>query len=271
MAGSNKARLTLSDGSVITLEDAQNGTLATQGGVRVEKDSNGNIRYHTGAAPAATPAAINTITTPKGGQFRVTLPDGSVAMLNAASSLSYPVRFTGGERRVKMTGEVYFEISKQLQPGGKGNVPFLVEAAGQEVAVLGTQFNIHAYPDEPGVRTTLVEGSVKVRTENGQSVILVPGQQAVWTDQLAVMPADIAGQLAWVNGDFVFRGETLAHVLRQVARWYDVSVEYPSHIGQLRFSGMISRSQPLSAIIKMMQTTKKATVTIKERRLIVTD
>lgn len=271
VAGSNKASLTLADGSVITLEDAQNGTIAMQSGVRIEKDSSGNLLYQAGDSPATTPAAINIISTPNGGQYRITLPDGSIALLNAASSLSYPVRFTSRERRVKMTGEVYFDISKLPLPNGKGNIPFFVEAAGQEVAVLGTQFNINAYPDEPAVTTTLVEGSVKVSAENGQFALLEPGQQAVWSEQLSVRPADIPQQLAWINGDFVFRDESLASVLRQVGRWYNVSVEYPPHIGQLRFNGMISRSQPLAAIIKMIQTTKKATVTIKERRLIVTD
>ncbi|WP_341838879.1 FecR family protein [Chitinophaga caseinilytica] len=271
MAGVNKASLTLADGSVIALDDMHDGPVAVQHGVRVEKESDGNIRYHDKGTQEAALPATNTITTPKGGQYRITLPDGSVARLNAASSLSYPVRFSGRERRVKMTGEVYFEISKQPMPGGAGNMPFFVESPGQEVQVLGTHFNINAYSDEPAVKTTLVEGSVKVTTGDGTSALLKPGQQTVLTNHLIVQPADIAQQLAWTNGDFVFRGETLEGVLRQVGRWYDVSVEYPPHIGQLRFSGMISRSQPLSAIVKMIQSTKKATVTIKERRLIVTD
>ncbi|MBO9153526.1 FecR family protein [Chitinophaga sp. GCM10012297] len=271
LPGVNKASLTLLDGSVIALEEIQDGTVAVQRGVRIEKDTGGNIRYYADRKQETSPVAINTITTPKGGQYRIILPDGSVARLNAASSLVYPVRFAGSERRVKMTGEVYFEISKLPLPGGKGNVPFFVESAGQEVQVLGTHFNINAYGDEAAIRTTLVEGSVKVRSTDGRSAMLKPGQQAVLAKQLRVQQADISRELAWTNGDFVFRGETLEGVLRQVGRWYDVSVEYPPHIGQLRFSGMISRSQPLSAIVKMIQSTKKATVTIKERRLIVTD
>ncbi|WP_160716461.1 FecR family protein [Chitinophaga solisilvae] len=271
LPGNNIASLTLSDGSVIALDSVQNGTIALQGGVRIEKDTSGNIRYHAEARTGVMPAATNTIATPRGGQYRIILPDGSVAMLNAASSLSYPVCFAEKERRVKMTGEVYFEIRQQKMPGGKENVPFFVESAGQEVQVLGTHFNINAYSDEPAVKTTLAEGSVKVRSAGGRSVLLKPGQQAVLAKQLTVQPADITEQLAWVSGDFVFRGETLESVLRQVGRWYDVSAEYPPHIGQLRFNGMISRSQPLSAIIGMIQSTKKASVTIKERRLIVTD
>lgn len=271
LPGERKARLTLADGSVITLGDAQKGIIATEGGVRIEKDTEGHIRYNAGKRPEATTPAVNTITTLNGGQYRVTLPDGSIAMLNASSSLIYPIRFSDKERRVKMTGEVYFEIEKMRLPGGKGNVPFFVETAGQEVQVLGTHFNINAYGDETAIRTTLVEGSVKIRSAGGQSALLKPGQQAVLTKQLDVQPADIQQQLAWVNGDFVFRGETLESILRQVERWYDIEVEYPSHIGKLRFNGMVSRSQPLSAIVKMIQSTKKATVTVKKRRLIVTD
>jgi len=271
LPGENKARLTLADGSVISLSDAQNGTIATQAGVRIEKNADGNIRYNADRKQEAMPSAVNTITTPNGGQYRVTLPDGSIAMLNAASSLSYPVQFSDKERRVKMTGEVYFEIEKISMPDGKDNVPFFVETDGQEVQVLGTHFNINAYHNETAIRTTLAEGSVKIRSNGGQSALLKPGQQAVLAKQLAVQQVDIQQQLAWVNGDFVFRGETLESILRQVQRWYDIEVEYPPHIGKMRFNGMVSRAQPLSAIVKMIQSTKKATVTVKKRRFIVTE
>ncbi|AFD07227.1 FecR family protein [Solitalea canadensis] len=270
LPGSDKALLTLADGTVKSLTDAQNGIVATQGGVRIEKDGNGNVRYFVGPQEAES-TAMNTIATPKGGKFQVTLPDGSKAMLNAASSLSYPVHFTGNERRVRMTGEVYFEIKKLVRPEGKGNIPFFVETDKQEIQVLGTHFNVNAYGDENTVRTTLVEGSVNVRCNSGQSVLLKPGQQAVLTGTLEVREADIQQQLAWVNGDFIFRGETLENVLRQVSRWYDVDVECPAHIGQLRFNGMVSRSQPISSIIKMIQSTKKAKVTLNERRFVVTE
>lgn len=271
LPGTHKARLTLADGSVISLNDARNGIIATQSGVRIEKDADGNILYKAAGKPGAMTSAVNTIATPNGGQYRVTLPDGSIAMLNAASSLSYPVCFPDKERRVKMTGEVYFEIAKKHMPGEKGNLPFFVETAGQEVQVLGTHFNINAYGNETAIRTTLVEGSVKIRSNAGQSALLKPGQQALLAKQLKVQQADIQQQLAWVNGDFIFRGETLESILRQVERWYDIKVEYPPHIGKMRFNGMVSRSQPLSAIVKMIQATQKATVTVKKRRFIVTD
>ncbi|MNL25924.1 fec operon regulator FecR [compost metagenome] len=169
-----------------------------------------------------------------------------------------------------MTGEVYFEVAKVTQPNSAKRIPFFVESHKQVVEVLGTHFNINAYPDEKAIKTTLAEGSVRVKTLNGHSVLLQPGQQAVLEENLRVESADIRQQLAWKNGDFIFRGETLESALRQVARWYDVEVECPPQLGKLRFNGMVSRSQPLSMIIEMIQLTKQAKVTLKERRLIVT-
>ena len=271
LPGSNSANLTLSDGSVVSLKNVPDGLIASQDGVRIIKNQDGNIHYKTENNNQADSTVINTINTPIGGQYKVILPDGSIAMLNAASSLSYPVHFSKNERRVKMTGEVYFEIKKITNSNGIGNVPFYVESNYQEIQVLGTQFNINAYDNENSVKTTLKEGSVKVKSNDGQSVQLIPGQQAILNDKLKVKEADMEQELAWVNGDFVFQEAKLASVLRQVERWYNVKTEFPAHIGEIRFNGMISRSQPLSAIIKMIESTKMASVTIIERRLILTD
>ncbi len=269
--GQNTALLTLADGSVISLDDVRDGTVAMQDGVRIDKDSNGYVTYNMEKEEQGVSDALNTISTPKGSQYKVVLPDGSTALLNAGSSLTYPVCFSEKERRVQMTGEVYFEVKKVPAPKGTGNKPFFVETATQSVQVLGTHFNINAYRDERAVRTTLVEGRVKVNTKDGRSAVLKPGQQTILAQSLEVREADLQEQLSWVNGDFVFRGATLESVLRQVARWYDVEVECPAHLGKIRFTGMVSRTQPLSVIAKMIQSTKKAKVTIKERRFVVTD
>ncbi|SMC94143.1 FecR family protein [Pedobacter africanus] len=277
LPGGHKATLTLADGSVISLEDATSGTLARQDGIQIEKTRDGNILYRMAGDKVLQGTTTNTITTPKGGQYQVCLPDGTRAWLNAASSLSYPLHFDAKERRVKMTGEVYFEVAKLYSSlrGGRDRrperVPFFVETDKQEIQVLGTHFNVNAYPDETAVKTTLVEGSVRVHARNGQSALLKPGQQAVLDGAIRVRDADIEQQLAWKNGDFIFRGETLESVLRQVSRWYDIEVEYPHQLGNMRFNGMVSRLQPLSTIIEMIQSTKKATATLKGRRLIVTD
>lgn len=271
LPGSNQAMLTLADGSVISLSDKPMGKLTLQDGLEVEKTKEGEVIYSPDKKKSGISYAINTIATPRGGQYQVTLPDGTKAWLNAASSLSYPLRFGKKGRKVKMTGEIYFEVARVVNSGTGKRMPFLVETEKQQVQVLGTHFNVKAYQDEPEVRTTLLEGSVKIVSHHGQSVLLQPGQLALLTGQIEVKAADVNRELAWKNGDFIFRGETLETALRQIARWYNVEVECPERLGRLRFNGMISRKQPLSMIVDMIQLTKLAKVTIKGRRLIVTD
>lgn len=270
LTGSGKATLTLADGSTISLAEVEDGEIAAQEGLRVEKTADGEIIYRLDDNIITTANAYNSVVTPNGSEYRISLPDGSKARLNAASSLTYPVHFSDEERRVKMTGEVYFEIAKAESLRNKKHIPFIVETDKQEVHVLGTHFNVNAYTDEPAIRTTLVEGSVRVTSsESGQSVLLKPGQQATLTDRLKIEEADIQQQLAWKNGDFIFQGETLDDILRKVARWYDVDVECPEHFGQLRFNGMVSRSKPLSTIIDIIQSTNKVNIKLEGRRLIV--
>ncbi|MBD1425796.1 FecR family protein [Sphingobacterium arenae] len=271
LPGSDKAVLTLADGSTISLTDVANGEILEEEGIQVEKTEEGEIVYRTNNLANAPAEAYNRVVTPNGGQYRIMLPDGSKAWLNAASSLTYPVNFSRKERRVKMTGEIYFEVAKVTDERNV-RVPFFVETEKQEVQVLGTKFNVNAYLDEPVLQTTLVEGSVRVNaTESGKSVVLKPGQFAILSDNLEVHNADIQQQLAWKNGDFVFQSEELQSILRKVARWYDIDVFCPVHLGKVRFDGMVSRKQPLSTIIDMLKITGKVNVQIKERRLIVTD
>ncbi|MFN0293108.1 FecR family protein [Pedobacter helvus] len=269
--GGEKALLTLANGKVVSLSDVTVGTtVALQGHVRVEKTKEGSIVYHANTKATSYVAAKNTLTTPNGGHFKATLPDGTIAWLNAASSISYPLKFAADERRIKMTGEVYFEVAK-LTDGKRKRIPFFVETDKQEIQVLGTHFNVNAYTNEDAVRTTLVEGSVKVRANDGQVALLRPGQQTVLAKNLKVQRADIEQQLAWKNGDFIFRGEKLEDVLRQISRWYDIEVECPKHLADVRFTGMVSRSQPISVIKEMIETTKKLKVELKERRFTVTE
>ncbi|MEQ7800193.1 FecR family protein [Pedobacter sp. ASV1-7] len=272
LPGGDKAFLTLSDGTMVALSTAENGQIAVQEGLEVEKTSEGEIIYQTNRIAARNVNVFNSIVTPNGGQYRITLPDGSKALLNAASSLTYPVHFSNRERRIKMTGEVYFEIAKATNSKNK-RIPFFIETDKQEIQVLGTHFNVNAYKNESMVKTTLVEGRVKVKSHQGQTVLLKPGQQALLTDQLWVETVDIQQQLAWKNGDFIFKSENLQSVLRQIARWYDIEVVCPEHLETLRMNGMISRSKPLSTIIDMIETTheNKITLTLKGRRLIVTN
>jgi transmembrane sensor len=251
--GSNKALLTLSDGSKIALDDARNGTLGNQGQTTLNKTKNDELIYESGAAAAKNaPVVYNTVSTPKGGEFQLVLSDGSKIWLNAASSITFPTTFSGTERRVTITGEVYFEVAKNKE------LPFRVIAGKQTVEVLGTHFNINAYADESAIKTTLMEGSVKVSSGN-QSAILKPDQQANistnGSDMIKIKTVDTDNVLAWKNGSFDFEKEELQAIMRQVARWYDVDVKYEGNVPLKSFTGSISRNVNLSELLKMLKYT----------------
>ncbi len=273
--GKDAAILTLKDGSVISLTDIRNGSVvALQGGVEIQKNKNGELVYRAVEQDAAATAAVNKITTNRGNQYQVILPDGSKAFLNANSTLTYPLKFAQNARTVRMTGEIYFEISKlEVQTGGdKKRIPFYVETAEQKIEVLGTHFNVNAYPDEPYTTTTLLEGSVRVTSlKRNESVLLKPGQRSLLSERLRIDHTDSSQDVAWTQGDFVFKGEELSSLLRKISRWYNVDVECPQRLEKLKFDGMVSRSQPLSSIIDMLEITGKVKIKLNGRRLIVID
>lgn len=272
--GKDDAVLTLKDGSVVSLADIKNGSVvALQGGVEIQKNNAGELVYKAVEKERIASTAMNKIATNKGNQYQIILPDGSKAFLNANSTLTYPLKFSENERHVHMTGEVYFEITKiETGMGGGKRIPFSVETANQKIEVLGTHFNVNAYDDEPYTTTTLLEGSVRVSSKKrNESVLLKPGQRALLNEALRVENVDISQEVAWINGDFVFKGEELVSLLRKVSRWYNVDVICPERLEKLKFDGMVSRSQPLSTIIDMLQTTGKVKLTLNGRRLIVID
>lgn len=273
--GKDAAILTLKDGSVISLTDIRNGSVvALQGGVEIQKNKNGELVYRAVEQDAAATAAVNKITTNRGNQYQVILPDGSKAFLNANSTLTYPLKFAQNARTVRMTGEIYFEISKlEVQTGGdKKRIPFYVETAEQKIEVLGTHFNVNAYPDEPYTTTTLLEGSVRVTSlKRNESVLLKPGQRSLLSERLRIDNTDSSQDVSWTQGDFVFKGEELSSLLRKISRWYNVDVECPQRLEKLKFDGMVSRSQPLSTIIDMLEITGKVKIKLNGRRLIVID
>ncbi|MEI2271528.1 DUF4974 domain-containing protein [Sphingobacterium sp. ML3W] len=271
--GQDAALLTLKDGSVISLTDIRNGSVvALQGGVEIQKSKNGELVYKAVEQGGAATAAVNKITTNRGNQYQVILPDGSKAFLNANSTLTYPLKFANDARSVRMTGEVYFEVAKMDRGTDGKRIPFYVETAEQKIEVLGTHFNVNAYQDEPYTTTTLLEGSVRVTSlKMNESVLLKPGQKALLSERLRIDDADISQDVAWIAGDFVFKGEELGSLLRKISRWYNVDVECPQRLNKLKFDGMVSRSQPLSTIMDMLQTTGKVKLTLNGRRLIVID
>lgn len=254
--GGDKAILTLANGSAIVLDSSGKGLLARQGNASVVKTNNGQLSYVVDRAVEA-PVSYNTISTPRGGQYQVVLPDGSKAWLNAASSLRFPTAFTGRERRVELTGEGYFEIAKDAARPFKVAVMSAGAARpAPEVEVLGTEFNVMAYGDEPSVNTTLVSGSVKLK-QAGQAWTLRPGQQARLKTDGAVdldEAADVDGATAWKNGRFEFNGN-IKGIMRQIARWYDVEVKYEGNVSDKAFGGAISRTANVSEILKLFELT----------------
>jgi len=256
LPGSNKATLTLSDGTSITLDSAANGAIAQQGNSSVIKLADGQVVYNKKKG-THTEMLMNTMTTPKGGQYQLMLPDGSNVWLNAASSITYPAEFAGKERRIKITGEAYLEVTKNKQ------MPFIVDVDGRSsVEVLGTSFNINSYSDEPDIKTTLLEGSVKVNGNitasnagNKNSVILKPGQQAQdAASGIHISSAvDIVKIMAWKNGIFNFEGEDVTTVMRQLERWYDLSIQFKSPMPKITFKGKMYRNVTLSAVLDMLK------------------
>jgi len=264
--GGNKAILQLADGSTIILDSAQNGTLSQQGNTKVLKLENGQLAYNTSGT--TTEVLYNTVSTPRGGQYQLTLADGSKVRLNAASSIRFPASFTGSERKVELVGEGYFEIAKNAV------MPFKVDVAGKgEVEVLGTHFNINSYSNEPAINTTLIEGSVKVTgLISGKTVLLLPGQQAKLSSngELSInRNADLASVMAWKNEKFVFQNADLKSIMRQLERWYDISVSYEGEIYTDEYVGIISRNVNISQILRMMEKISPVRFEIKGKNIVV--
>ena len=249
LPGGNKAVLVLPGGQQVKLDSLQTGNTGSNEGAVIKRSEDGHLVYF--AADNGKLKGFNTIRTPRGGQYEVVLPDGSKVWLNAASSITYPAAFNAGERRVMLTGEAYFEIASLWRNNKK--VPFVVETGRQKIEVLGTRFNVNAYDDETGIKTTLIEGKVKVTTEN-ETVILKPSQQFnLGAEGISTKKVDVEPAIDWKNGDFLFADEDLKSVMRKIARWYNVEVIYDSEIPEESLSGQISRSRNLSEVLRMLE------------------
>jgi len=245
--GGNAATLTLGDGRTILLDSARNGALAQQGNSNLIKLANGQVVYNT---TNERPAEVlyNTISTPRGGQYEVILPDGSKVWLNAASSLRFPTSFTGRQRAVEITGEAYLEVTKNK------TMPFVVKTGGVSVAVLGTSLNIMAYRDEKTIKTTLINGSVRV-SQNDQSVLLSPGQQAEVGNKVRVVSGiDMEEVLSWKDGIFKFNSADIETVMRSIARWYNVEIKYEGKISGNRLTALIKRDSYVSDVLQILET-----------------
>lgn len=262
--GTNQAILTLADGKTIALDSATAGSIASQGGVNLLK-SNGSLTYLPESVSNTT-SVINTVSIPRGGQYKLVLADGSKVWLNAASELTFPSAFTGEERKVTLKGEGYFEVAHDK------NKPFFVQVNGMEVKVLGTEFNINSYPDESGIRTTLVKGSVVIHAGK-QTAKLSPGEQAVLQQEsgtLNVKSVDVESQVSWKNGKFIFQDLDIYAVMRQLARWYNIDVVYGQHIPDEQFVGVISRNVSIAEVLSMLESTEAVSFRVQGRRVYVT-
>ncbi|PSL47948.1 FecR family protein [Chitinophaga niastensis] len=248
--GRDQAILTLADGREVNLDSTANGLLSLQGSTKVNKTAAGQIVYdHNSAGEPGTAISYNTLRTPRGGQFKVTLPDGTQVWLNAASSITYPTLFTGSERAVTITGEAYFEVAQSAKQ------PFYVKLKDMEVMVLGTHFNINAYTDESTINTTLLEGAVLVKA-GSKAQHITPGQQTRvkrGSEDIALLKqVDVTQAVAWKNGVFAFDNADIPTVMRQLARWYNIEVKYTDKVPPETFNGEIGRSLNEEELLKVL-------------------
>ncbi|GGA97685.1 FecR family protein [Puia dinghuensis] len=261
----DRATLTLADGSTVDLGAAKDGSTTANGKAVVDKKSAKLIYKSERSASTLPPTVYNTLATPRGGMYSIVLPDGTRAWLNASSSLRYPLAFHGPYREVSLTGEGYFEVAPNAAQ------PFKVLVNGMTVDVLGTHFDVMAYDDEPAVTTTLLEGSVKVGSAGGH-LLLTPGQQSRMErsdGRLGSMRADVDVAIAWKNGIFRFRSEDIHSVMRKVARWYDVDIQYEGEIAE-HFTGAVPRDADVSTLLRMMELTNAVKFQVEGRTIIVT-
>ncbi|WP_256010338.1 FecR family protein [Desertivirga xinjiangensis] len=275
--GRNTATLTLANGKKIKLSDAANGELANEAGVKITKSEDGEITYEiVGGNPDNDSGSgsdnWNTLSTTNGETYRVRLPDHSEIWLNAASSIKYPVNFAKqATRKVELTGEAYFEVAKDKSR------PFIVHTKDQVVHVLGTHFNVNAYENEHYIKTTLVEGSVRVqRVNTGKSTIetepqiLKPGEQSLLSEQgIKVRQADIEESVAWKMGFFKFRDENIQSIMRKVSRWYNVEVVYVGEIPTSGIEGSVSRYDDINQLLDLLESTGLVKFKIRNNKIIV--
>lgn len=249
LPGSSKATLTLSNGKTIGLDAAKTGMLIDDGNIKVSKSSDGQVVYRVNENTTNPSMSINTLSTPLGGQYQIVLSDGSKVWLNAASSLKFPDSFSGKARIVELDGEAYFEVAKNK------DMPFKVISKLGEVEVLGTHFNVMSYADEIVMKTTLLEGAVRVRSDQ-IAKRLKPGEQAILSENGSMQitdDVDLNGTIAWKNGVFHFNDADIKSVMRQVARWYDLNVTYEGKVPTKRLTGKISRNVKASELLNMLE------------------
>lgn len=269
--GQEGAILTLADGKKIYLDSSKNGNIATEGSGTVIKKG-AQVIYAPVNSVANAPITYNTMSTPKGREFELILPDNTKVWLNAASSIKFPTAFNNQPRIVEVSGEAYFEVAHQMDNKGK-RVPFIVHTSKMTIQVLGTHFDVNAYGDEPYTRTTLLEGSVAASKIGSDKIIkIVPGEQAFISngasDEMNVRQVDVNKAVAWKNGLFQFDDDQLQAILRQVSRWYNVDIECAEQKKDLRFNGIISKRSNVKSILDLLSATGVVNFKMENGKLI---
>jgi transmembrane sensor len=242
----NKAILTLADGQTVDLNGTANGIIAQEGGARIQKTQDGKLLYNADDDSIAA-AGMNILNTPKGGQYQIALPDGSKVWLNASSALKFPTVFQGKERVVELMGEAYFEVAKDKVR------PFKVKMSDETaVEVLGTHFNIMAYPGENRINATLLEGSINIQ-KGRLNKMVAPGQMAEVTNKITLQAVDAEEAISWKNGLFRFEKSDVQTVMNEIERWYNIDVIYEGGMPDNKITGYISRTSQLSEVVKMLE------------------
>jgi ferric-dicitrate binding protein FerR (iron transport regulator) len=266
--GGNKAMLTLADGTQIILDGPQKGHLFTLNNISADNNADSSVVYQKRISNTGNASQVyNTLSTPRGGKYQLILADGTKVWLNAGSTIKFPVDFIGNDRTVELSGEAYFEVAHDSRR------PFKVAGAGQVVQVLGTHFDVNAYPDESIVKTTLLEGSVKVSgkslSPNAPSIIIKPNEQAIFkNDQLSKTTVDADEFVAWKNGVIIFKNADIHDVMRKISRWYNVEVVYQGEMGNDTYNGEIPRNAAFSEVLRILKL-DDINVKLSGRKLIV--
>jgi len=268
--GSDKARIVFDDGSFIELDEVEDGTVIEDKGIRIVKRGDGTIAYERSDREHLHELIYNTVVTPRGGEYRIVLPDGSRVWMNAASKLKYPVTFAADVREVELEGEAYFEVVKKNTHTGK-RIPFIVRTHEQHLEVLGTSFNINSY--NQNIRTTLVEGAVALTYPHTKNVqYLKPSQQSTYSQKnrkLSIVKVDPYYNIAWKGGSFAFHNASIQEVMEDIARWYDIDVVYQGDLTAVRYSGTISRFENFKQLLQIIEWTDLVTFKVDGRRVTV--
>lgn len=257
--------LTLSNGKELILDEAANGKIVTEDQVSITKNKDGQLVYDLSKAVDHGELAYNTITTPIGSNYQVILSDGTKVWLNAKSSLKFPVVFKGNQRRVELSGEAYFEVAHNKQQ------PFLLTAKEMTVQVLGTHFNVAAYDDDPTVKASLLEGSIKAKYQTS-SLLLKPGQQALLKNKLGTLTQlnfEADEVMDWKNGYFIFRNEPIDEIMKKISRWYHIEVNYQGRLSQEAFGGKYLKSNSLEELLSSLELTGTVKFKVEGRRVTV--